>query len=152
VQNSVDIIIIIKSLAGLIAILAILIFFYFFKVKTKKEQKYLKEEPSTSKQEVPQHDLQTILEIIKAKNTTEEELEKAVDLLVKYHVKIPKKLGIRSHPDFDFYEEIIMRLCRHPNTNKSIILKCDRELQKANPDYARELNNALTKGLNSRGF
>jgi hypothetical protein len=72
-------------------------------------------------------------------------------MILKYYGHIHEKLGIRSHPDFDIYMEILIIICRHPNTNKDIIIKFDKELTRLNPSYKAEINEALTKGLNSRG-
>jgi hypothetical protein len=43
-------------------------------------------------------------------------------------------------------------LCHHTNTKKDIILKFDRELEKRNPEYKLELEDSLTKGLDTRGM
>jgi len=61
-----------------------------------------------------------------------------------------EKLGLRTHPDFDTYMDILFTICRHPNTNKDIIIKFDKELSRLNPEYKKEINEAITKGLNSR--
>lgn len=144
-----DITLLIKSIAALTGALGILILLYFYVAHSNKPQK----KPSTKKtlhvhEAVP--DLKTLLEIIKDKKSTTEELSEAVDLIVKYYGKIPKKLGMRAHPKFEIYSELLLRICHHPNTNKDIILKLDRELQKLNPEYKIELEDSLTKGLNTR--
>jgi uncharacterized membrane protein YvbJ len=148
-----DIILLLKSIAGLVAVLAILIFFFFYFPNKKKQKKNTKKKSyvSASKTE-EKHDMPTLLSIIRNKKSTAEELEKALLLLIKYHGHIPKKLGLRSHPDFDDYAEVVLRICRHPNTNKDIIINFDKALEKLNPEYIREINDALTKGLNSRGI
>ena len=58
---------------------------------------------------------------------------------------------MRAHPDFDIYMDILFTICRHPNTTKNLILDFDKELERLNPEYKPEINNALAKGLNSRG-
>jgi len=153
-----DILLLIKSIAGLVVILAILITLFFYKpfssTKEKKKESLQKEEEikaeKSSKKE--SHDLKDLLKIIRNKESTTEELANALDLVIKYHGKIPPKLGIRTHPEFYNYSEILLRICRHPNTNKDIIVKFDKELERLNPEYVREINDSLTKGLNSRGF
>lgn len=144
-----DIVLLIKSIVGLVAILGILLFLFFYSSKRKKP---LKKKPvSEPILQGPKFDWDTILNTIKNKKSSAKELDEAVDLLLKYHGTIPKKLGLRTHPEFDLYSEIILRLCRHQNTNKNLVVKLDRELEKKNPEYNREINDALTKGLNSRG-
>jgi predicted transcriptional regulator len=148
-----DIVFFLKVLAGLFVLLALLLTLFVYPSRKKEQKRSKKREKtvSTEKKTLSKHALSDILALIKDKNSSTDTLKEAIEMLVKYHAKIPNKLGIRANPDFDIYEEIILRLCRHPNTNKDIILKLDRALQKENPSYARELNNALTKGLNARG-
>ena len=65
-------------------------------------------------------------------------------------VLLQKKTAGRSHTDFDIYMDILFTICRHPNTNKNIIIKFDRQLTNENPEYKADINDAITKGLNSR--
>ena len=89
--------------------------------------------------------------MIKLKKTTSKELKDSLDLVLKHHALIHKKLGARAHPDFDIYRDILFSICRHPNTNKNIIINFDKELTRLNPEYKADINDAITKGLNSRG-
>jgi len=142
-----------KSFIGLVSILAILLFFLFL---TKKSKKVLQSKSKKSKTVRVKSEetisLESLLQVIRDKHSTSEELSKALDLIIKYYGVIHPKLGIRSHPDFDVYGEILLRICRHPNTTKDIILKFDRALELRNEAYRREINDFLTKGLNSRGM
>jgi len=147
-----DIVLLVKSIMGLAIILGILILFFLYalskKKKTAQKQKKLIKE-SKLKQN---YELQNLLKVIRDKHATTEELSEALDLIITHYGHIHTKLGIRTHPDFDIYSEILLRICRHPNTNKDIIIKFDKALEKRNPEYVREINDSLTKGLNSRGF
>ncbi len=146
-------ILLIKSIVGLIVILAILVFFLLIAPKSKKQkEKILVENIKVLKTEKQRTDLEYLLTIIKNKNTDSIKLKEALDLILKYHGTVHKKLGIRSHPDFDVYEDILFTICRHPNTNKHIIVDFDKELIRLNPQYKREVDNAVEKGLKSRGF
>lgn len=148
-----DIVLLIKSIMGLVVILGILIMFFLYApVSKKKEPKEKKKSYVQESKAEPKHELKELLEVIRNKHSSTEELAKALDAIIKYHGKIHPKLGIRAHPDFDIYSEILLRICRHPNTSKDIIIKFDKELEKRNPEYVREINDSLTKGLNSRGF
>ncbi|MBU1658625.1 hypothetical protein KKG72_06175, partial [bacterium] len=106
-------------------------------------------QPAKMKQKT---DLESLKAIIRDKQTSSEKLQETLDLVIKYHGTIHQKLGTRTHPDFDNYVEIIFMICLHPNTSKDIIVKFDRELEKLNPNYVAEINDSLTKGLNSRGI
>ena len=146
-----DIILLLKSIAGLSGVLGILIFLYFYLSHTKTQQKKETLKKPLKIREV-QPELSTLLEVIKDKKSTTEELKEAVDLILKYYGKIPDKLGIRAHPKFEIYSEMLLRICHHPNTTKEIILKLDRELERLNPEYKMELEDSLTKGLDTRGL
>lgn len=143
----------IKSVMGLVVILGILVFLLVISSRNKKA-KQVAVASSTERVEPtarPDRDLPTLIAIIKNKKSTAKELGDALDLVLKYHGTIHPKLGSRTHPEFDLYSGMLFTICRHPNTNKNIILNFDRELEKKNPDYKIEINEAIAKGLNSRG-
>jgi hypothetical protein len=144
----------IKSVMGLVVILGVLVFVLVISSRNKKAKLLLT--PGNSEEKVAhvarvQTDMSTLLAIIKNKKSSSKELGDALDLVLKYHGTIHPKLGSRTHPDFDVYMEILFTICRHPQTNKDIILNFDRELEKKNPEYKIEINEAIAKGLNSRG-
>ena len=147
-----DIELLVKSFVGLISILAVLIFFLLYASKKKKE-KLEKNIPkkSTPSTKVSSLSLESLLEIIKDKKTSSKELANTLDLVMKHHGKITPKLGLRPHPDFNIYGEIVLRICRHPNTTKKIILNFDKALEAQNEEYKKDINDFITKGLNSRG-
>ena len=150
-EENMEITLLLKSFIGLIVVLAGLIFLLFYSPSSKEKKakkNIIKNSSDVKKQKT---DLNSLLVVIKSKKTTSKELGEALDLVLKYHGNIHKKLGIRSHPDFDIYMEILMRICRHPNTNKDIIIGFDKELERLNPQYKVEINDSITKGLNSRG-
>lgn len=153
---------IIKSIMGLIALLALLIFLLFLEPGKEKKAKEkpseikasIEEEKGEPKSELPskEMDLNSLANIIKNKKSDVPKLAYALDSIIKHHGKVHKKLGIRSHPDFDIYMGILFTLCRHPNANKDLIINFDREFERLNPEYKQEINEAITKGLNSRGI
>ena len=145
-----EITLLVKSFLGLVSLLAILIFFLFYIPKKKKIIKKKKQELQENKKS-DVTSLDKLLDIIKNRASTAKELKDALDLVIKYHGTIHPKLGLRPHPDFDVYGEILLRICRHPNTNKNIILDFDKALESRNEDYKKDINDFITKGLNSRG-
>ena len=146
-----DILLLVKTIATLAGVLGVLIFFYLF-ITYKNPSKKKKNSPKPLHIREAKPDFTTLLGVIRDKKSTTQELQEAVDLIIKYYGKIPKKLGMRAHPKFELYSEIILRLCHHPNTNKEIILRLDRELERQNPEYKLEINDSLEKGLNTRGI
>jgi len=149
-----DVALLVQSMMGLIVVLAILIYLFFFPFFTKKrkvKQIYKKKKIKPKKKSVF-IEFKDLLKIIKDKRSTSKELADALDLILKYHGRIHDRLGLRPHSDFLNYQDIIFTICRHPNTNKDIIVKFDLELEKLNPSYKREINDALSKGLDLRKF
>lgn len=139
-----------QSFIGLVILLAILVFFLFFNPKKSKQSKK-KTKVVPKRREDDYISLEKLLEIIKNRKSTAKELQNALDLVLKHHGTIQSKLGLRPHPDFDIYGEILLRICRHPNTTKEIILSFDRGLAQKNGDYKKDIDDFITKGLNSRG-
>lgn len=144
-----DIVLLVKSFLGLIVLLAILISFLFYMPK-KRVLKEKKQEPQESEKS-EYLSLEKLVDIIRDRSSTTKELQSALERIIKYYGTLSPKLGLRPHPDFDIYGEVLLRICRHPNTNKDIILNFDRALEAKNEEYKKEINDFLTKGLNSRG-
>ncbi len=154
---------IVKIIIGLIVILAILIFLLFLEPNkdTKSKEKSSpapkihvqhKEEPKKEDDSSVDIDLFDLVNVIKNRRSNADTLSEALELVIKHHGKVHKKLGLRPHPDFDTYIDILFTICRHPNANKDIIINFDRELERLNPEYKQEINEAISKGLNSRGL
>jgi len=141
----------VETIIGLVVILIILVFLLVLpsKKRAKATKKTSKLSSSSTKDKT---DLESLRKIIRNRQSSTKELEYAVDMVLKHHGKIPPKMGVRVNPQFDAYSEMLMMLCRHPNTNKNIILKLDKELRRLNPEYTAEINDATAKGLESRGF
>ncbi|MDD5157904.1 hypothetical protein [Sulfurimonas sp.] len=145
---------IIYMILGLVVVLAFLMLLLFLSPKkgAVAEQNSNQVSKNYEPKIITRTDLDYLLGVIKNKGTTTKELATVLDLVIKHHGVIAKKLGIRAHPDFDIYVDIILTICRHKNTNKNIVVKFDKELVALNPDYKEEINDAITKGLNSRGI
>ena len=148
--SKMDMILLLKSFFGLIIILAILIFLLMYKPKKLAiKKKVLKEKKKRFGDDY--QTLEELVDIIRDRKSTAEELQVALDLIIKHHGTIHPKLGVRPHPDFNLYGEVVLRICRHPNTNKNLIVKFDKELTSRNEEYKKDISDFLTKGLDSRG-
>lgn len=90
--------------------------------------------------------------IIKAKESSASDLKSALDEIITHHGKIKERLGTTPHPDFKRYAGVILAICRHGNTSKELILSFDKSLSSKNPKYRRDIDEAVQKGLNSRGM
>lgn len=144
-----DVELIIKSIMGLIALLALLIFLFFYN-PLKREQKPLQISKEEERED-EESNLEVLLSILKNNNSEATKLAYVLKMILKYHGKIHKNVGTRSHTGFALYSTIFFFLCRHPNTNKNLILTFEKELAALNPDYKREINDALMRSLNTRG-
>lgn len=146
-----DITLLIQSILGLVALLGVLMFLLLYTPgKAKKVTTKNSPQESTIRKEQPT--LKALRQIIKNKHTSTKDLEDALGQVLKYYGTIHPKLGSRAHPDFDNYMEILFHISRHKHINKSILLNFDKELEKRNPSYKKEINDALMRGLNSRGI
>ena len=145
-----DIVVLVKSIVGLVALLGLLVLLLLYSPKAKKARAIKKQK---KEQEKPhEYTFNELLAIIRNRESSSQELELATKMILKHYGKIPHKMGIRVADEFYAYSEILMRLCRHPNITKDILLHFDKELRKLNPEYEKELNDAFTKGINSRGI
>jgi len=139
----------IQSAMGLLVVLGLLVFVLVLAPKSKKKEvakKVVREQKAK-----PKTDLEFLRTIVKNRKSTAQELKDALDLVLKYHGTIHKKLGLRPHPESQVYMDILFSICRHPNANKDIIVNFDKELGRLNPDYKKDLHDAMMRGLNSRG-
>ena len=146
-----DILFLIKSFIVLILLLGIFVFFLLSRPKKKKENTTPLTQEKKNKEKTLFCEFDDFLAVIKNRQSSSTDLQNALNGILKYHGTIPTKLGIRLHPEFYKYSEVMLRLCRHKNTNKDLIIHFYKQLSKMNPSYAKEINDALTKGINSLG-
>lgn len=144
-----DIILLIKSGLGLLMVLAFLVILLIAPKKKKEKNKQKQPIQSKPKESFPT-DLKELIKIIKDKETDSKKLAKTTETILKYHGKLPSKLGIRTNPEYAIYDDLIFTLCRHPNVTANIILEFTSGLEKKNEDYKPQINDSLTRGLNSR--
>lgn len=144
-----EITLLLKSIFGLIAVLAVLIFVLFLPSGKKKKEDQAKKAAAAHQPE-QKMDLPFLKSIVKNKKSSTGKLQEALNLVIKHHGNIHPKLGVRPHPDFDIYMDFLFTICRHPNASKDLIINFDKDLCRLNPEYKKEINDAITKGLNSR--
>ena len=145
-----DITLLVQTIVGLVVILSILVVLWKLPSRIKSKNDKITDKKPLIKN-ATNTDFEHLQSIIFSKDSSTKELGDALDLIIKYHGTIPKKLGIRSHPDSKAYMNVLFNLCRHKNASKDIIVKFNNELEKLNAGYKVEINNALMRGLNSRG-
>jgi hypothetical protein len=87
-------------------------------------------------------DFESLHSVFKERGSSSEKLKSSLELIIKNYGHVEN--------DFDKYKDIIKLLCKHPNTNKDLILYFDRELSKLNPEYKAQISSAVFKGLELR--
>lgn len=152
-----DLELLVRIIGGLLVLLVLLIVIFVLPSRAKKKKSSSSLSKTASKVALEPKDLKELSfdelrAIVRKRSSTTKDLEDAIEQIVKSYSKIHPKMGLRTHPDFDMYIDLIVHLVRHKNTNTALVLKLDRALVKNNPDYKAELNDALQKALNSRGF
>lgn len=85
--------------------------------------------------------LQSLVQKIKSKTTSVQELRANLELVLKHYGNIT---------DFSMYEKIIISIVLHPSTNKNIILFFDTELSKRNPTFKKQISDTVTSTLKLR--
>jgi hypothetical protein len=136
----------IKSIMGLVVLLLFLVFFLYIPFGKERKKEKIKQAP-TQKNDFHLEDLHSI---VKNKTSTSSELKDALERVIQYHGKIDTKLGSHPDPKSDIYMDILFKAALHPNIEKKIIIKFNKDLEKLNPEYKKEINDALMSGLNSR--
>lgn len=144
-------ILIISMMLLLIILLPLVTSLVFSKPAEKKATK-VPSAPNPPERKKGPRAFEELRRVIKSKKSSTAVLKEALDELLLHYGKIPPKLGIRSHPDFDYYRDILFAVCRHPNIDKDILLAFDRGLREKNSQYRREIDEAVKGGLESRGM
>jgi hypothetical protein len=145
-----ELVLLIKSMLGLSVLLGILVIVFY--IPAKKEKQRVQKKLLNKPREKVDFDLEHLRDIVKNRKSTTQELKNALELVIKYHGVMHTKLGMLPHPESDIYMDILFKAARHPNIDKKILLKFNLELEKLNPNYKKEIHDALMRGLNSRGL
>lgn len=64
---------------------------------------------------------------------------------------ILERFGHFSTRSLSLYTELLEKLCVHPSTNSKLILKFEKTIRSNNPQFASEIDHALSRGLAARG-
>lgn len=126
----------ILMIAGLLFLLVALVVVYIWIGKSKPI-------PLTAQ---PQkiETFESLSEIIKNRSSSSSDLNHAVEIILS-------RFGhINSHT-LSKYQHLLEALCTHPYTDSKLILRFEKTLRTANPDYTHEIEKALSIGLASRG-
>jgi hypothetical protein len=152
------------SSSTLITILIILLLFLiplllsYLVYPAEKDSVVIKQDDTPKKDEKPVVDknkklsFEEIRVLFAHSQSSKAELKEAIEQLIRYHGKIHAKLGDLVHPDFKRYLELIISLCKNPQADKELIVSLDQKLRIKNPKYGLEIDEAVNKGIEARGF
>jgi hypothetical protein len=135
-------------------VLLVIILIYYILVVNKHHKKPLKKKRVVQKKVAPEKidtSFEGLRKIIKKQTSTTDELSDALALILKKYGDISKQDATSGGTCFDSYIDVLFMLCRHPNTNKDIIIKFDSALAKKNPKYSLSIHDTVTHALDTRG-
>lgn len=140
-----DITTLILTMAGLLGVLLVLVLIYVGGSSSTPTPVSASEEPvSESKASAAPRGFDALEAVVLNRKSSKEELRDATLGIARQYGKIYATTLTR-------YTRIIVALCRHPQTDKRIIVDFDRALRDQNPNLKTEIDMALKKGLDSRG-
>lgn len=90
---------------------------------------------------------QTLQAIVSNQDSSREELQSATEDILHYYGTIPAKVNFVIHPDFEVYAKLIVQICKHPKTDKDLIIFFEKKLQEKNPQYGKEIATVLAKAF-----
>ncbi len=93
-----------------------------------------------------------ITTIFGSSESSKEDFLEAIEQLVRHHGKIQAKLGDLPHPDFKRYQALIITLCKNRKADKDVIVALNHKLRALNTRYGYEIDEAVAKGIEGRGF
>ena len=130
------------SIGILSVILFALVSLLLFRSRKKKEPEEVKEPGIPTFEELKS--------ILKNKDADNETLRDALDEIVALYGEIDPKIDGRPSKHFDKYMELIFIVCKHPNSDKRLVLDFEKDLARKNPQYIKNLDKAVTQGLSFR--
>ena len=142
-------------LAILFLLLIPLLVSYWFYPDEKVEQELPVKKKKTEKKEIDKTkplSFEEITSIFGSSDSSKEEFIEAIEQLIRHHGKIQAKLGDLVHPDFKRYQALIITLCKNKRADKDVIVALNHKLRALNTKYGYEIDEAVVKGIEGRGF
>jgi hypothetical protein len=123
-------------MAGLLVLFMVLVSIYVWRARPK--------------QTIVQHEetavtFPMLCGVINHASSKNPELNRAVDTIIERYCDVVE--GERS---FDVYASLLAKLCVHPHTDSKMILRFQRAVLKANPNYREQIEKTLKLGLAGR--
>jgi hypothetical protein len=142
-------------LAILLLLLIPLLLSYKFYPVEKLEQEAVIKKKKTQQREIDKTQplsFEDITHIFGSSSSSKEDFIEAIEQLIRHHGKIQAKLGDLAHPDFKRYQKAIITLCKNRKSDKDVIVALNQKLRALNTKYGYEIDEAVSKGIEGRGF
>lgn len=124
----------ILTMVGLLFLLIVLVFIYVWIARTRVSTPSPSETIET---------FESLSAIIKNRSSNAQELHHAVERILRDFASITPHTR-------KIYQDLIEMLCLHPHTDSKLILRFEKGLRTANPQYSEEIEYALRVGLAAR--
>ncbi len=132
-----------------IAIVAIIFIVLVLIVKNSKKEVVVVKKSRKKTAKKIRVTIKDMTEIAAKKNTSCDDLKKAVDV-VKKDLLFPPKIKYKLPKDIKTYLNFVLLVASHKNADAKLIAYMDRELKKSNPGYATEIDIYENEGLKER--
>ncbi|MDX1809539.1 MAG: hypothetical protein R3331_08375 [Sulfurospirillaceae bacterium] len=93
--------------------------------------------------------IKDMTEIAVDRNSTQEDLKKAIDIVAK-ELPFPKKIKFKLPKDVKTYLHFILLIASHKNADAKLIAYMDEKLKEANKEYHSEIDIYENQGLLER--
>ena len=138
----------------LLLLIPLLLSYKFYPVDKLEEEAIMKKKMAHTSEidRTKPLSFEEIGQIFSSSNSSKEDFIEAIEQLIRHHGKIHAKLGDLAHPDFKRYKELIIKLCKNTKSDKDVIIALNQKLRALNTKYGYEIDEAVSKGLEGRGF
>lgn len=123
-------------LLGLFIVLIILVVVYVIIGRSKK---------AVIPTEISTETFPMLCAVINHVSSKNSELNRAVDSIIEHYCDI-----VEGERPFDVYGSLLAKLCVHPHTDSKVILRFQRAVLAANPQFKDQIENSLKLGLAGR--
>ncbi len=138
------------TLIGLGIVIVAVIVISVLIINMKKSKAALKEDSSKKREDLePEITFDDLLRIVKSKQSTKNDLTKAI-IKAARDFPFPQKKGNSLSNEAKKYLNFVFLTAAHPNADAKMIAFMDKELKRVNPSYKMEIDVYEDRGVNGR--
>jgi hypothetical protein len=132
-----------------IVIIAVIFIALVLIVKNNTKEVVVVKKVSKETPEKREVTIKEMVELVARKNTSRDDLKKAIDT-VRKSLPFPKKNKHKLPNGIKVYLNFVLLVASHKNADAKLIAYMDRELKKANPQYTTEIDIYENEGFQER--